>query len=152
LDIGTVNSKVIDDKEATILACELFGINEGIQRVYDMKNYYVFACKTEKKKLFLKSYRQPILVLDKFGKVRLSVENGKIYNGRAQELARLFFNYLSEYTKGSKSRDLAPQIHILDGTRIIDFSSLTSPEQLLKAVKEELEKTTNNEITIIVKT
>jgi N-methylhydantoinase A len=39
----------------------------------------------------------------------------------------------------------------LDGTRIIDFSSLTSPEQLLKAVREELVKTNNNEITIIIK-
>ena len=66
LDIGTVNAKEIDDKEATILACELFGINDGIRRVYDMKNYYVFACKTEKKKLFLKSHRQAILVLDKY--------------------------------------------------------------------------------------
>jgi DNA-binding Lrp family transcriptional regulator len=151
LDIGTVNAKEIDDKEATILACELFGINDGIRRMYDMKNYYVFACKTEKKKLFLKSHRQAILVLDKYGKVKLSVENGEIYNGRPQELAGLFFNYLKEYTNGSKSHDLVPQIHILDGTRIIDFSSLISPEQLLKAVRKELEKASNNEITIIIK-
>jgi N-methylhydantoinase A len=152
LDIGTVNAKEIDDKEATILACELFGINDGIRRVYDMKNYYVFACKTEKKKLFLKSHRQGILVLDKYGKVKLSVENGEIYNGRPQELAGLFFNYLREYTNGSKSNDLVPQIHILDGTRIIDFSSLISPEQLLKAVRKELDKTSNDEVTIIIKT
>jgi hypothetical protein len=91
-------------------------------------------------------------VLDKYGKVKLSVENGEIYNGRPQELAGLFFNYLREYTNGSKSNDLVPQIHILDGTRIIDFSSLISPEQLLKAVRKELEKTSNDEVTIIIKT
>jgi N-methylhydantoinase A len=151
LDIGTVNAKQIDDQEARILACELFGINDGIRRVYDMKNYYIFACKTQKKKLFLKSPRQAILVLDKYGKVRLSVENGEIYNGSPQELSETFFNHLKEYINGAKSNELAPQIHILDGTRIIDFSSLTSPEQLLKAVREELVKTNNNEITIIIK-
>lgn len=152
LDIGTVNAKQIDDQEARILACELFGINDGIRRVYDMKNYYVFTCKTQKKKLFLKSHRQAILVLDKYGKVRLSVENGEIYTGSPQELSETFFDHLKEYINGAKSNELAPQIHILDGTRIIDFSSLTSPEQLLKAVREELVKTNNNEITIIIKT
>jgi N-methylhydantoinase A len=151
LDIGTVNAKQIDDQEARILACELFGINDEIRLVYDMKNYYIFACKTQKKKLFLKSPRQAILVLDKYGKVRLSVENGEIYNGSPQELSETFFNRLKEYINGAKSNELAPQIHILDGTRIIDFSSLTSPEQLLKAVREELVKTNNNEITIIIK-
>jgi len=150
LDIGCTNTRITDD-EARVLACELFGINDGIHRVFDMKNYYVFACEIHKKKLFLKSNRQAVLVLDRFGKVRLSVENGLIYNGTPQEVAERFFRYLKEYSGGTKSRDLAPQIHILDGTRIIDFSSLTSPDQLVKAAKEELLKAANNEITMIIK-
>jgi len=151
LDIGTINGKEIDDAEAKVLACELFGINTDIHRVFDMKNYYIFACEIHKKKLFLKSHRQAVLVLDRHGKVRLSIENGLIYNGDPEEVGKNFFSYMKKYSDGTKSRDLAPQVHILDGTRIIDFSSLTSPEQLIKATKDELAKAANNEITIIVK-
>jgi N-methylhydantoinase A/oxoprolinase/acetone carboxylase beta subunit len=65
LDIGTSNAQVINEDEAHVLACELFGINEGVQRIFDMKNYHIFACELSKKKLFLKSKKQPVLVLDK---------------------------------------------------------------------------------------
>ncbi len=151
LDIGTINGKEIDDDEARVLACELFGINTGIHRVFDMKNYYVFACEINKKKLFLRSHRQAVLVLDRYGKVRLSIENGLIYNGSPEEVGKNFFSYLKKYSDGTKSHDLAPQVHILDGTRIIDYSGLTSPEQLIKAIRDELLKAANSEITIIVK-
>jgi len=151
LDIGTANAKEIGDEEARVLACELFGINDGIRRIFDMKNYYVFACEIHKKKLFLKSRRQSILVLDKYGRIRLSIENGMIYSGPAQHVMNKFEIFFNECRDGRKSNDLAPQIHILDGTKIIDFSSLTSSEQVLKAVKKELIKSGTNEVTVILK-
>jgi N-methylhydantoinase A/oxoprolinase/acetone carboxylase beta subunit len=151
LDIGTANAKEIGDEEARVLACELFGINDGIRRIFDMKNYYVFACEIHKKKLFLKSRRQSILVLDKYGRIRLSIENGMIYSGPAQDVMNKFEIFFNECRDGRKSNDLAPQIHILDGTKIIDFSSLTSSEQVLKAVKKELIKSGTNEVTVILK-
>src|SRR4029079_11235231 len=86
LDVGSNDRKEIDDEEAEILACELFGINEGVQRIYDMKDYYIFACEIHKKKLFLKSKKQPVLVLDKYGHVKISVENADIYSGSPLEL------------------------------------------------------------------
>jgi len=79
LDIGTANAPEIGDTEAHVLACELFGVNEGVQRIFDMKNYHIFACEMSKKKLFLKSKKQPVLVLDKYGRVRLSVEIGRAH-------------------------------------------------------------------------
>jgi hypothetical protein len=52
----------------------------------------------------------------------------------------------------SLSKDeLAPQIHIVDGKRILDFSSLSSSAHVLKAVTDELDKTVNNQVTIIIK-
>ena len=53
--------------------------------------------------------------------------------------------------KISKSQDLAPQIHLLDDMKIVDFSSLTSPESVSKAVKMELKKVTTNNVAAIVK-
>jgi hypothetical protein len=149
LDVGTNDAKEIDDEEAEVLACELFGINEGVHRIFDMKDYYIFACEIHKKKLFLKSKKQPVLVLDKYGHVRISIENADIYSGSPQKMKEKIHSLMNEH--GLSKEELAPQIHIVDGKRILDFSSLSSSAHVLKAVTDELDKTVNNQVTIIIK-
>lgn len=149
LDIGTTNAQEINEEEAHVLACELFGINEGVQRIFDMKNYHIFACELSKKKLFLKSKRQPVLVLDKYGRVRLSVDNAAIFNGTPDKVAAEIEVLLKKHA--SDGNDLAPQVHILDGVKLMDFSSLTAPEHVLKAVRDELGKAAANEVAAIVR-
>jgi len=149
LDVGVNDRKEIDDEEAEVLACELFGINEGVHRIFDMKDYYIFACEIHKKKLFLKSKKQPVLVLDKYGHVRISIENADIYSGSPQVMKERIQSLIKDH--GLSKNELAPQIHIVDGKRILDFSSLSSAAHVLKAVTEELDKTVNNQVTIIIK-
>ena len=149
LDIGTANAQEINEDEAHVLACELFGINEGVQRIFDMKNYHIFACEMSKKKLFLKSKRQPVLVLDKYGRVRLSVDNAAIFNGSPEQVASEIENLLKQGSADGK--DLAPQVHILDGAKLIDFSSLTAPEHVSRAVRDELKKSTTKDVAAIVR-
>jgi len=149
LDVGVNDRKEIDDEEAEVLACELFGINKGVHRIFDMKDYYIFACEIHKKKLFLKSKKQPVLVLDKYGHVRISIENADIYNGSPQVMKEKIQSLIKDH--GLSKNELAPQIHIVDGKRILDFSSLSSTAHVLKAVTEELDKTVNNQVTIIIK-
>jgi N-methylhydantoinase A len=149
LDLGAAqDTKEIDDEEAEVLACELFGINEGVHRIFDMKDYYIFACEIHKKKLFLKSKKQPVLVLDKYGHVRISIENADIYTGNPKEMKEKIQSVIKDHDLSKN--ELAPQIHIVDGKRILDFSSLSSTAHVLKAVTEELDKTVNNQVTIIV--
>ena len=131
------------------LACELFGINEGVHRIFDMKDYYIFACEIHKKKLFLKSKKQPVLVLDKYGHVRVSIENAEVYSGDPKEMKFKIQTIIKE--RGLSKDELAPQIHIVDGKRLLDFSSLSSTTHVLKAVTEELDRTVNNQVTIIIK-
>lgn len=149
LDVGSNDRKEIDEEEAEILACELFGINEGVQRIYDMKDYYIFACEIHKKKLFLKSKKQPVLVLDKYGHVKISVENADIYSGSPLEMKEKIQSLIDDH--GLSKDELAPQIHIVDGKRLLDFSGLSSTAHVIKAVTEELDKTVNNQVTLIVK-
>ncbi|HKU48318.1 MAG TPA: hydantoinase/oxoprolinase family protein, partial [Nitrososphaera sp.] len=149
LDIGTANAQEINDQEAHVLACELFGIAEGVQRIFDMKNYHIFACEMSKKKLFLKARRQPVLVLDRYGRVRLSVENAAIINGSPEEVADSVDSLIQR--QSADGADLAPQVHILDGVRLMDFSSLTAPEHVSKAVRDELKKATAAQVAAIVK-
>jgi N-methylhydantoinase A/oxoprolinase/acetone carboxylase beta subunit len=149
LDIGTANAQEINEEEAHVLACELFGINEGVHRIFDMKNYHIFACELSKKKLFLKSKKQPVLVLDKYGRVRLSVDNAAIFNGSPEEVAEQIEALLKQHSGDGK--DLAPQVHILDGVKLMDFSSLTAPEHVSKAVRDELKKAATKDVAAIVR-
>jgi N-methylhydantoinase A len=148
LDIGTANAQEINEDEAHVLACELFGINEGVQRIFDMKNYHIFACELRKKKIFLKSKRQPVLVLDKYGRVRLSVDNAVIFNGSVEQVAEQIETLLKQH---SGDGDLAPEVHILDGVKLMDFSSLTAPEHVSKAVRDELKKAATKDVAAIVR-
>jgi hypothetical protein len=149
LDIGNATAQEIDEKEAHVLACELFGINEGVHRIFDMKNYHIFACEMNKKKLFLKSKRQPVLVLDKYGRVRLSLDNATIINGSPDEVADKVTTALNQHKASGK--DLAPQVHILDGIKLMDFSSLTAPDHVAKAVRNELKKASAADVAAIIK-
>ncbi len=151
LDIGSSNSEVIDEEQARILACELFGINQGLQKLYDMKNYHVFACEINKKKLFLKSKRRPALVLDNHGRVKLSIDNASIINGSPGEVANKIDTMLNQSEESNNNMNLAPQVHLLDGTKIVDFSSLTSRDHVSKAIRDELEKSTSAQIVAIIK-
>jgi N-methylhydantoinase A/oxoprolinase/acetone carboxylase beta subunit len=154
LDIGTANAKEISREEADVLACELFRINERrrnytTRRIFDMSNYHVFACETETKKLFLKSKKQSLLVLDKYGRVKLSVDNAAIFSGKKEEVAEKIESVL--FKSNDTNHDLSPQVHILDDTKLIDFSSLTAPEHVSKAVHDALATSTAEKVAAIVK-
>jgi N-methylhydantoinase A len=149
LDIGTTNAQEIKKEEAHVLACELFGIHEGVKCVFDTNNYHIFACEMNKKMLFLKSKKQPVLVLDKYGRVRLSVENAAIFTGSPEQVADRIESLLRQQADSGK--DLAPQIHILDGVKLMDFSSLTAQEHISKAVRDELKKAPMKNVAAIVR-
>ena len=150
LDIGTANAQEIKREEAHVLACELFGVNEGVRCILDTDNYHIFACEMNKKMLFLKSkMQQQVLVLDKYGRVRLSVENASILTGSPEQVADRIKSLLRQHAMSGK--DLAPQVHILDGIKLIDFSSLTAQEHISKAVHDELKKTTTKNVAAIVR-
>src|ERR687889_476331 len=151
LDIGTLDSKKINYEEARKLAYEFFGNTEGVRSIYDMENYHVFACEIYKRKIFLKSRKQSVVVLDKFGRVRLSIENAVIFNGSPKEVADKIDFLLLRSNGNPSSNDLAPQVHILDGVKIVDFSSLIAPEQVSRAVRYELENVSNQQVTAIIK-
>jgi N-methylhydantoinase A/oxoprolinase/acetone carboxylase beta subunit len=150
LDIGSSKKREINEEEARILACELFGMSEGVNRIFDMENYHVFACEINKRKLFLRSKKRPVLVFDKYGRVRLSVDNATVLNGTPNEVLEKLHILLESEKRVDKYSDFAPQIHILDGSKIVDFSSLTAREQILQAIKDELRSTTTEQVAAVI--
>jgi hypothetical protein len=90
-----------------------------------------------------------VLVLDKCGRLRLSVENAAIFTGSPEQVADRIKSRLRQHATSGK--DLAPQVHIVDGIKLMDFSSLTALEHVSKAVDDELEKATTKNVAAIVR-
>ena len=67
-----------------------------------------------------------MLVLDKDSRVRLSIENASIFTGSPEEVSDRTKNLLKQHANSNK--DLAPQVHTLDGIKLMYFSSLTAQE------------------------
>lgn len=148
LDIGKNNRKEINEKEASAIACSILDSNH-VQPILNMKNYFGFTCETIKKQFFVKKRKNPIVILDKFGRIRLMLENAKIISGNKKiknEIDTMIHQLMDK-----SNEELAPQIHILDDMKIVDFSSLISPDHLIDALKNEIDKINTDKITIIIK-
>ena len=151
LDIGTSKSKEIDEEEARTLACEQFGVSEGVNRIQNMHDYHVFVCEVIKKKIFLRSRRRAVIVFDKYGRIRLSADNATILNGTPEEVLESLHYLLNQSEKRvGDTNGLAPQIQILDGSKIVDFSSLTAKDHVLQAIRDELNSTTTEQVAAVV--
>jgi N-methylhydantoinase A len=148
LDIGKNNRKEIDEKEALAIASSILE-SDHVQGILNMRNYYGFTCETIKKQFFLKKRKNPIVILDKFGRIRLMLDNAKIIEGN-KKLKNEIGSMIRQLMDKS-NEELAPQVHILDDMKIVDFSSLISPEHLIDALKNEIDKSNTDKITIIIK-
>ena len=148
LDIGKNNKRELNFAEVENIAIKVLGSNK-VKQILNMKNYYGFTCEIIKKNFFVKVRRTPIVILDKLGRIRLMLENAEIING-TRDLKTNIESLVYEFSNKNKD-DLAPQVHILDDVKIIDFSSLSSPEHLIEAIKKEFDKLTVEAVTIIIK-
>jgi N-methylhydantoinase A len=193
LDIGTANSREISLHEAEDIAKNLFGTttssnskglgddikeanrNVAVKRVdFNLKNYHIFECEKKVKNLFgfisrSQKTQISILILDKFGRVRLSLAGVKIIKGTKQEVLTDLLTLLGspiDHRKGydvdknerfqhSKNKDkhwdLPPQVHLLDDIRLIDFSNLTSSENLSKVIRDEVQKSSSKDVLAVIK-
>jgi N-methylhydantoinase A/oxoprolinase/acetone carboxylase beta subunit len=147
LDLSNTRSRELTYDELMSTANELFRQNGNVVLEVTIGNYYVFSNSYWQKKLLFKTKKQSIIVLDKHGRVRLSLDSGKLINGYSKDLYEKMSSILSGL---SSSSDLSPQIHLIDGFQILDFSSLTAKEQVIKAIREQLDKINSN-ILLVVK-
>jgi N-methylhydantoinase A/oxoprolinase/acetone carboxylase beta subunit len=140
-------SKELTNDELIKTANELFGQSGNIVLENTIGNYHVFSNSYLHKKFLFKTKKQSILVLDKFGRVRLSLDKGKLINGYSKDISENLPSILSQF---SSTSELSPQIHLIDGFQILDFSSLTAKEQVIKAIREQLNKV-NSDVLLIAK-
>jgi DNA polymerase III delta prime subunit len=139
LDSSSINAREISFEEAKRIASNVMKSND-IELLLENKSYLIFKTKIIEKKFFSKKVRDIIVAIDRYGRVRLSIDNGRIIDN----------NIIYEVAKYLNKGDLAPQIYLIDDTKLIDFSSITSPEHVFNAIREEVKKS-NGKIAAILK-
>jgi N-methylhydantoinase A len=105
-----------------------------VDLTFETDHYFVFTGHISEKKLFSKKNRHHLLVLDRFGRQKLSIPNAKIFQGGKISILEELDDFLE-----SRNNDIAPQVYLLNNLKLIDFSSLISISHILNAVQEELD-------------
>ncbi|HSA75353.1 MAG TPA: hydantoinase/oxoprolinase family protein [Candidatus Nitrosocosmicus sp.] len=145
LDLNNNGSKELRQEELFEIARDLFQFRDNISLKYKLGNYYIFANSYKHKKLFFNTNKQLILVLDKYGRVRLSLDNGQLIHNSSTKLTADLPSIISKFSRS----DLSPTVYLLDGFQLLDFSSLTANEQVIQAITEQLGKIDSDVLLII---
>ena len=144
---STENAKnIFTLDEALTRASEMMEINkELVELSFETDHYFVFTGHVSEKKLFSKKNRHHVLILDRFGRMKLSHRNARIFQGGKISILEELDDFLE-----SRNNDIAPQVYLLNNLKLVDFSSLTSAAHILNAVQQELDN--SEKAAIIVET
>lgn len=134
LDSSENAKNVFTLDEALIRAAEVMQINKDLVELsFETDHYFVFTGHISEKKFFSKKNKHHILILDRFGRQKLSIKNGKLFQGGKISILEDLDDFLE-----SRNNDIAPQVYLLNNLKLIDLSSLTSASHILSSVQEEL--------------
>ena len=134
LDGGAATKNVFTYEESRRRAAEIMGTDQNqIRTIFKSNHYYIFGVSITEKRLFIKRHRHRILVLDVFGRQKISLKNGKVFSGDGNNIIKS----MSEFFKGTRS-DIMPEVYVVNSAKAIDFSGLTSKSHIISAVSDEL--------------
>ena len=138
LDNRLTAKNIFSKDEAMERAIEISDIpNDKINLKFETDHYFVFSGTITTKKLMMKKNTQPVIVIDKYGREKLSFGNAKIIDGDVSDI-------ISGLDKSlSSDSDIAPQVYLLNELKLIDFSGLTSKSHIIDAISKELKSVSN---------
>lgn len=121
-------------EDALLRASEIMQIQKDfVELSFETDSYFVFTGHVEKKKLFGSKKQHHVLILDRYGRMKMSVKNGRLFQGGTLSVLEEFDEFLE-----SRHAGIAPQVHLLNDLKLLDFSGLTSISNVRDAVKREL--------------
>ena len=116
LDSAETSKNVFTLDDVRKRASEIIEISEDlIDLSYETDHYFVFTGHIEVKKIFGNKNQHHILILDRYGKPKLSLKNGKIFQGGKISI----LEELDEYLKSIHS-EITPKVYLLNDLKLMD--------------------------------
>ncbi len=120
--------------EAIDRASEIINVpKEMVELSFETDNYFVFTGNMEQKRFLAKRKQHHVLILDRYGKMKLSLKNAKLFQGGTLSLIEQVEDFITP-----KNKEIAPQIYLVADLKLIDYSGLTSSANIVNAIKDEL--------------
>ena len=144
LDSADTSKNIFTLEDAKKRASEIIEISQDlIDLSYETDHYFVFTGHVEVKKLFSKKNQHHILVLDRYGKQKLSLKNGRVFQGgRISTLEDL-----DEFLE-SRHSEIAPKVFLLNDMKLVDYSSIISSSKIIDGVRQEFEKSEKSAVLV----
>ena len=144
LDSVNTSKSVFSEQESKKRCSEILEIPESsIELTFETEHYFIFTSNIVQKKLFTKKIKTNVIILDRFGRLKLSIKNGRIFEGEETETKENVKQFLK-----SRHNDIAPQVHLLTDLKLIDYSGLTSNSSIINAVTQEFKE--SKKVAVIV--
>lgn len=135
MDSAETSKSVFTLDEARTRAGEISGMRpDMIDMNYETDHYFVFTGHVTTKKIFSRKTRHHVMVLDRYGRLKLSMENGRILQGGKISL----LEDLDEFFE-SRHSEIAPKIFLLNDLKLVDYSGLTSASKIIDAIRNDME-------------
>jgi hypothetical protein len=136
LDSVTTSKSIFSTEESKKRCAEILEIEESLIALnQETEHYFVFTSTTIKKKLFVKKTITHVVILDKYGRLKLSIKNGRIFYGEESQTKQEVKQFLK-----SRNNDIAPQVYLLTDLKLVDYSSLTSNSSIIDAIAQEFKE------------
>ncbi len=134
MDSAETSKSVFTLYDAKKRAGEIIDITtELVELSYETDHYFVFTGHVEVKKLFSKKNQHHILVLDRYGRLKLSLKNAKIFQGGKISVLEELDDFME-----SRHSEIAPKIFLLNDLKLVDYSSMTSAAKIIDGVRADL--------------
>ena len=136
LDSVTTSKSIFSTEESKKRCADILEIDESlIELNQETEHYFVFTSTIIKKKLFVKKTIIHVVILDKYGRLKLSIKNGRIFHGEESQMKEDVKQFLK-----SRNNDIAPQVYLLTDLKLVDYSSLTSNSSIIDAIAQEFKE------------
>ncbi len=124
----------------------------AVKLTAETAGFYVFVSEVRTKTFFglFTNVRQIVRVVDKTGVVRLQRNNAEVASATVETAARNLESVVNRLTDFGDAGRALPDIHVLNGARIINLSGLAELEQVVVLAKTELENMPPDEKLVIV--
>ena len=137
LDSVDTTKSVFTLQEAKTRTSEILQISEElIDLSFESDHYLIFNGHIAEKHFFSKKNRHPILVLDRFGKMKMSLKNGKIFQGGKISILEELDDFLE-----SRNNDVAPQVYLVNDFKLIDGPYNDDSTEMFDFIKRNVSQT-----------
>jgi N-methylhydantoinase A len=115
-------------------------------------HFSVYQCDEEQQGLlkFLRRQKKHLLVLDRKGTTRLRLLNAEVKDAPSRSIQNQLKQWVDVHTKYDVGGEKTPDVFLLIGNRVIDFTGVPNGEQMVKLINTELSNYPSNEHVILL--